>query len=226
MSKYIFAIDQGTTSTRSCLVALDGSLVAMSQKPFPQIFPQPGWVEHDPEVIWKSFLETQATLFKENKVNPDDILGVGITNQRETVVAWDALTGRSLYNAIVWQCRRTQSSCEKLKRQNKEKMIQKKTGLLIDPYFSATKMNWLLKNVPAVQKARKQGNLKFGTMDSFLVWRLSKGKNHITDVTNASRTMLMNLKTMDWDDELLTLFGIKRSELPQIVSSSGRLGEV
>lgn len=224
MGKYILAIDQGTTSTRSCLVAQNGSLVAMAQQPFPQIFPKPGWVEHDPEAIWDSFIKTLHQIFRNHPIDAKEIVGCGITNQRETVVAWDADTGKPLYNAIVWQCRRSQPLCDKLKKEKKEKWIQKKTGLVIDPYFSTTKMHWLLKNVPAVKSAHRRGKLRFGTMDTFLVWRLTQGASYITDVSNASRTLLMNLDTLNWDDQLLDLFELHRSELPQITSSSGNLG--
>lgn len=226
MGSFILSIDQGTTSTRACLVSEEGKIVSVHQEPFAQIYPKSGWVEHDAELIWSTVEKTISEIFKDKSISPKSVLGCGITNQRETVVAWDSETHKPLYKAIVWQCRRTQEFCEKLKKQNKEKQIQKKTGLLLDPYFSATKMHWLLKNVDSVKKARQRGVLRFGTIDTYIAWKLSAGQSYITDVSNASRTMLMNLETLDWDSDLLKLFGIRRSELPQIGPSSGMLGKV
>lgn len=224
MSSYIMAIDQGTTSTRTCLINDKGALIAQSSEAFPQIYPEPGWVEHDAEAIWASTLKTIRTVIEQNHHRDGVIAGLGLTNQRETVVAWNAHTGKSLGHAIVWQCRRTQKVCEQLRKARKQPLIQKKTGLVIDPYFSATKMQWMLRNWPAVKAAAKSGDLRFGTIDSFLLWRLTGGQVHATDVSNASRTMLMNIHTGDWDPELLKLFGIPRETLPTISPSSGVFG--
>ncbi len=224
MSRYIISIDQGTTSTRTAIVNQAGGLVGQQNEDFRQIFPQPGWVEHDPEDIWQTTLNTLKNTMEQTRIRGDQIAAIGITNQRETVVVWDRKTGKAIYNAIVWQCRRTQDVCEKLKRNNKEKVINKKTGLVIDPYFSATKIQWILKNVPGAKERARKGELAAGTIDTFLLWRLTGGESHKTDVSNASRTMLMNIHTGWWDDELLKLFEVPESLLPEIGPSSGEFG--
>ena len=225
MSRYIIAIDQGTTSTRTAIVNQAGGLVSQNNEDFPQIFPKPGWVEHDPEAIWKTTVNTLKRTLEQTRIEGSKIAAIGITNQRETVVLWDRKTGKPVYNAIVWQCRRTKDFCDKLKKNKKEKMIQKKTGLVIDPYFSASKIHWILKNVPGVRERARKGELAAGTIDSFLLWRLTGGKTHKTDVSNASRTMLMNIHDGWWDEELLKLFGIPASILPEIAPSSGEFGK-
>lgn len=222
MKKYILAIDQGTTSTRVCVFDQDGSLVTQAQEEFPQIFPQPGWVEHDPLDIWNSTKKTLASATE--KIDKRQIAGIGITNQRETVVIWDRKTHQPVMNAIVWQCRRTQDFCEKLRKQKLAKKIQTKTGLVIDPYFSASKIHWILKNTPGTKQKALRQQLAAGTIDSFLLWKLTGGKSHKTDVSNASRTMLMNLKTLQWDAELLKIFGIPAGLLPQIEPSQSDFG--
>lgn len=224
MSRYIIAIDQGTTSSRTAIVNQAGGLVGQNNEDFRQIFPQPGWVEHDPEDIWNTTVNTLKKTMEQTRLRGDQIAAIGITNQRETVVVWDRKTGKAIYNAIVWQCRRTQQVCEKLKRNNKEKMVTKKTGLVIDPYFSATKIQWILKNVPGAKERARRGELAAGTIDSFLLWRLTGGEAHKTDVSNASRTMLMNIHTGWWDDELLKLFEVPEALLPEIAPSSGEFG--
>ena len=221
----IMSIDQGTTSTRTCLIGPHGQLIAQESQPFDQIYPHPGWVEHDPEKIWSTVEHTARAVLEKARIKPEEIAAIGITNQRETVVVWDAETGRPVYNAIVWQCRRTQEQCEKLKRAKKQTGISHKTGLVLDPYFSATKIQWILKNVTGAAAKAKAGKLRAGTIDSYLVWKLTGGAAHITDVSNASRTMLMNIQRGDWDKDLLKLFGVPASMLPRIVSSSGALAE-
>lgn len=223
--KYIMSIDQGTTGSTVSLVDRGGGLVAQQSQDFPQIFPQPGWVEHDPEEIWKSVTDCIKKLLTSSQIQTDEIAGIGITNQRETVLLWDRKTHKPIYNAIVWQCRRTQDFCAELKKKKKDKMIFKKTGLVTDPYFSGSKIRWLLKNVSGASAQAKNGSLAAGTIDSFLVYRLTDGKKHVTDVSNASRTMLMNLESLKWDQELLKLFSISSGLLPEIVDSSGIIGE-
>ena len=222
--KYILSLDQGTTSSRAALIDANGRWIADAQKPFAQIFPQPGWVEHDPEEIWKSVVHSIQECLKKSQVKVADIASLGITNQRETVVLWDRSTGKPLHNAIVWQCRRTSQMCESLKKQKKEKLFRNKTGLLLDPYFSGTKIAWLLKNVKGAMSLAKAGKLAVGTIDSWLLWKLTNGKSHKTDVSNASRTLLMNLKLLDWDDELLKILNIPKALLPQIHPSNDLFG--
>ncbi|MBX2987265.1 MAG: glycerol kinase GlpK [Bdellovibrionaceae bacterium] len=217
------AIDQGTTSTRVCLITADGRLAAQQGEAFPQIYPRPGWVEHDPETIWSTTLKSIQAVMS-GRPQGEKIAAIGITNQRETVVVWDAETGRPVMNAIVWQCRRTQDLCEKLKKAKKQNLIRGKTGLVLDPYFSATKIQWILKNVPGAAAKAKAGRLRAGTIDSFLLWRLTGGRVHATDVSNASRTMLMNIHRGEWDKDLLKLFGVPASMLPEIRPSSGEFG--
>lgn len=224
MSRYIIAIDQGTTSTRTALINQAGGLVHQNNEDYPQIYPQPGWVEHDPEAIWQTTLNTLKRAIEQTRIEPSQVAAIGITNQRETVVVWDRKTGKPIYNAIVWQCRRTQDLCEKLKKNNKEKIIREKTGLVLDPYFSATKIQWILKNVPGAKERARRGELAVGTIDTFLLWRLTGGQVHKTDVSNASRTMLMNIRDAWWDKDLLKLFEIPEALLPEIAPSSGEFG--
>ncbi|MEK2646129.1 glycerol kinase GlpK [Bdellovibrio sp. BCCA] len=223
-SSFIMAIDQGTTSSRTCIINQAGGLVAEAREAFKQIFPKPGWVEHDPEDIWYSTQRSMRLAMEKAGVKGSQIRAIGITNQRETVMLWDRKSGKAIYNAIVWQCRRTQEICEKLKKNKKEKMITAKTGLVLDPYFSATKIQWILKNVPgAAQKARNEEVLA-GTVDTFLLWKLTGGQSHKTDVSNASRTMLMNIHTGWWDEELLKLFNVQEGILPEICPSNADFG--
>lgn len=214
------SLDQGTTSSRAILFAKDGSIAAVAQKEFKQIFPEPGWVEHDPMEIWVS----QATVAKEAmlklNIKAADIAAIGITNQRETTVVWDKKTGTPVYNAIVWQDRRTAAYCDELRKQGLAEKIQLKTGLIVDAYFSATKIKWILDHVEGARDKALNGELAFGTIDSWLLWKLTEGKVHATDVSNASRTMLFNIETMTWDDELLSLFSIPTSMLPEVKSNS------
>lgn len=224
MPSYILSIDQGTTSTRVCLFDQDGILVKQSQKEFKQYFPQPGWVEHDAEEIWETTLLTLRQVVQ--SIPRNQIVGLGITNQRETVVAWEKETLRPLSRAIVWQCRRTTKECDNLRKQNKESWIYKKTGLVLDPYFSATKIQWMLKHVPHLKQKAQKGYVQVGTVDSFLLAKLTNGKSHSTDVSNASRTMLMNIKTLNWDPDLLKLFGIPEKILPTIQPSNSLFGRV
>ncbi len=223
MQKYIMAIDQGTTGSTVILLDHAGSLVAKSTVDYPQIYPQAGWVEHDPDEIWRSVTAAAEKSLAGIQATAADLLTIGITNQRETVVAWRKSSGEILHNAIVWQCRRTTKMCEMLKKKWAQK-IKIKTGLVLDPYFSASKMRWLIENVASVKKALTENDLCFGTIDTFLMWKLSAGKIFATDVSNASRTMLMNLKTNQWDSELLKLFKVPASSLPVIKSSAGLFG--
>ena len=223
MTDVILAIDQGTTGSTIALMDTAGHLVASVNHEFPQIFPEPGWVEHNTESIWQSILKGIAAIFADGAYKPGNVVAIGITNQRETAVLWDAQTGEALHNAIVWQCRRTTGVCEDLKAAGHEALIRERSGLVLDPYFSATKFKWLLDNAPNAQQLLAQGRLRAGTIDAYLMWRLSNGKVHKTDVSNASRTSLMGLNTLDWDDELLSLFGVPREILPKICPSSGRL---
>lgn len=224
MANYILSIDQGTTSSRVCLFDQSGNLVAQAGRGFEQIFPKPGWVEHGPEDIWKSVKDSFKEVLDKSGILPKQILGIGITNQRETIVTWDRITGASPYNAIVWQCRRTHEFCEKLKKEKLEKMINRKTGLLLDPYFSASKLRWILQNVNAAKEASKKGKLLAGTMDTYLLWKLTGGQVHFSDVSNASRTMLMNIEKQNWDSDLLKLFSVPVEILPQIGASCGVIG--
>ena len=224
--RYILALDQGTTSSRAIVFDHAGTLVASAQKEFRQHYPQPGWVEHDPLEIWASQRDTATDVLSKAGLTPTDIAAVGVTNQRETTVVWDRATGQPVCNAIVWQDRRTADFCAQLKRDGREPFVSEKTGLRLDPYFSGTKLRWILENVPGVRSRAEQGKLAFGTIDSWLVWQLTGGKVHITDATNASRTLLYNLHTGDWDDELLALFAIPRALLPEIKSSSEIVGHI
>lgn len=218
--KYILALDQGTTSSRAMLFNRAGKIVAMAQKEFRQIYPQPGWVEHDPQEIWSTQAGVAAEAVLRAGLNGHDIAGIGITNQRETTIVWDRDTGQPIYNAIVWQDRRTAEFCDELKEQGLEPTVRAKTGLPIDSYFSATKIRWILDNVDGARARANQGKLAFGTVDSWLVWNFSRHGLHVTDVTNASRTMLFNIHTLEWDEELLDIMQIPRSMLPTVHSCS------
>lgn len=220
MEQYILALDQGTSSSRAIVFDSKGTPVSVSQKEFTQYFPQPGWVEHNPMEIWSSEAAVIAESISTIDINGKNIAAIGITNQRETTIVWDAETGTPVYNAIVWQDRRTSEYCDSLKAQGLTEMIRSKTGLIVDAYFSATKIRWILENVPGARQKAEEGKLRFGTVDTWLVWMLTRGEVHVTDVSNASRTMLLNINTLQWDDELLSLFGIPKSMMPQVRSSS------
>ncbi len=225
MSELLLAIDQGTTSSRAILFEKDGSIRSTGQQEFPQHFPADGWVEHDPEDIWQSTLATIEEAVK-GLESSDALAAVGITNQRETTLVWDRNTGEPVYRAIVWQDRRTSAFCEELRSANREPLVHSKTGLLIDPYFSATKLRWILDNVEGARERAEKGELAFGTVDTFLLWRLTGGRQHRTDATNASRTLLFNIHTQEWDEDLLELFDIPRSLLPEVLDSSADFGEI
>jgi len=218
--RYVLALDQGTTSSRAILFDSRGNVVGMVNQEFPQIYPRPGWVEHDPYDILESQVSVAKKLLRTVNVEPNQIAAIGITNQRETTIVWDKKTGKPVYNAIVWQCRRTASMCDELKAQGLADLIKRKTGLVIDAYFSATKLEWILQNVPGVLEKAKKGEIAFGTVDSWLIWNLAGGKVHATDVSNASRTMLFNVSDLRWDEELLDMFNVPRSVLPQVFPSS------
>ena len=220
MKKYILSLDQGTTSSRAIVFDKQGSIVSIAQKEFTQYFPQPGWVEHDPNEIWSTQVGVAAEAITKEGLTSQNIAGIGITNQRETLVVWDRKTSKPVYNAIVWQDKRTSDFCDELKAMGKSEMIREKTGLVIDAYFSATKVTWILDHVEGVRERAEAGDLLLGTIDSWLIWNFTKGEQHVTDVTNASRTMLFNIHTMDWDEELLALFRIPKSMLPQVKQSS------
>lgn len=220
MKQYILALDQGTSSSRAIVFDEKGTTCAVAQREFRQIFPQSGWVEHDPHEIWASQASVIAEAISIMDINGLNLAGIGITNQRETTIVWDSETEEPIYNAIVWQDRRTSDYCDELKKQGLTDMIRQKTGLIIDAYFSATKIKWILDNVAGARKRAEKGKLMFGTVDTWLIWRLTRGEVHVTDVSNASRTMLFNINTLDWDQELLDLFGIPRSMMPEVKSSS------
>jgi glycerol kinase len=223
---YILALDQGTTSSRAIVFDHDGAIRAVAQKEFTQIFPSAGWVEHDPGEIWASQIGVAVEALGRAEVRPKELAAIGITNQRETTIVWDRETGEPVYNAIVWQDRRTAGYCETLKAQGAGETIQAKTGLLIDAYFSASKIRWILDNVAGAKARADAGKLAFGTVDSWLVWKLTGRERHVTDVSNASRTMLFNIHTLTWDEELLTIFGVPASMLPEVRSSSEPYGTV
>ncbi|WP_278952790.1 glycerol kinase GlpK [Lactobacillus apis] len=220
LKEYIMAIDEGTTSTRAMIFDHEGHKVSTSQKEFSQYFPQPGWVEHKAEEIWHAVQTTIANTIINSGIRPEQIKGIGITNQRETTVIWDRKTGKPIYNAIVWQSRQTTELAEKLKADGYGEMIHKKTGLIIDPYFSATKIRWILDHVEGAQEKAEKGDLLFGTIDSWLLWKLTDGEAHITDYTNASRTMLFNIHDLKWDDDILELLNIPKKMLPEVRSNS------
>lgn len=218
--KLILALDQGTTSSRAILFNHTGTIVTVAQKEFKQIYPKPGWVEHDAEEIWSTQFSVMAEVLAKSNLRTNDIAGIGITNQRETTIVWEKSSGKPIYHAIVWQDRRTADYCDSLKNAGHAAMIQEKTGLIIDAYFSATKLKWILDNVDGARAKAINGELAFGTVDSWLAWKLSGGKLHITDVSNASRTMLLNIKTCEWDEDLLKLFDIPAAVLPEVKPSS------
>ncbi len=220
MEQYILALDQGTSSSRAIVFDHDGRIRSVAQKEFTQHFPKPGWVEHDPREIWSSEASVIAEAITELGINGLNIAGIGITNQRETTMVWDAATGEPVYNAIVWQDRRTSEFCDSLKAAGLTEKIREKTGLIIDAYFSATKIRWILENVSGARERAERGELRFGTVDTWLIWNLTRGEVHVTDVSNASRTMLFNIHTLEWDRELLDLMGIPASMMPQVKSSS------
>ncbi|WP_446897269.1 glycerol kinase GlpK [Clostridium sp. LBM24168] len=220
MAKYIMALDQGTTSSRCILFNENGLPASISQKEFKQIYPEGGWVEHDPMEIWATQFGVATEALLKSNISAEDIEAIGITNQRETTIVWDRRTGLPIYNAIVWQCRRTSNYCDELKEKGIDKIIKQKTGLVLDAYFSATKIKWILDNVPTARREADRGNLAFGNIDTWLIWNLTKGRLHVTDYTNASRTMLFNIHELKWDKELLELFDIPESMLPEVKPSS------
>ena len=227
METYIAALDQGTTTSRAILFNSRGEIVSKAQYPFRQIFPQPGWVEHDPMEIWATTVRALSEAVDAAHIDPKAIAGIGITNQRETTILWDKATGEPVYNAIVWQCRRTAGICDKLKETpGMAETIAEKTGLVIDAYFSGTKLKWLLDNVPGARERAERGELLFGTVETWLIWRLTGGAAHVTDYSNASRTMLFNIHTLTWDEELCRLLGIPMCLLPRPVSNSEIYGTV
>jgi glycerol kinase len=223
---FVLAIDQGTTSTRSIVFDGDFGIAAMAQETFPQHYPAPGWVEHDPEDLWRTTVSTMRAAIAKAGLNAGDIAAIGIANQRETTLVWERETGRPVYNAIVWQDRRTAPRCEQLSLPSVEKLVRERTGLLLDPYFSATKIAWILENVAGVREKAETGALAFGTVDSFLLWRLTGGRVHATDATNASRTLLYDIHRGDWDDDLLKLFGVPRRLLPEVKDCAANFGSL
>jgi glycerol kinase len=223
--QYILSLDQGTTSSRAIVFNKNGEIVSLAQKEFTQIYPRPGWVEHNADEIWSTQSSVAAEAIVKAKITPADVAAIGITNQRETTVVWDKETGLPVCNAIVWQDRRTAAYCNRLKVEGWDREIQKKTGLIIDAYFSATKLKWILDEVPGARQKAEVGKLLFGTVDSWLIWNLTDGARHVTDVTNASRTMLFNIQTLEWDEELLSLFTIPKAMLPAVCASSEVIGE-
>jgi glycerol kinase len=223
--EYILALDQGTTSSRAILFDRAGSPAAIAQQEFEQLYPQPGWVEHRPEEIWSSQLDAARRALSESGVKPDQVAAIGITNQRETTIVWDRHTGEPLHNAIVWQCRRTAEDCDRLRRDGLAQLFQKRTGLVLDAYFSGTKLRWLLDRVEGARDLAKRGRLAFGTVDSWLIWKLTGGRIHVTDPSNASRTLLFNIESGEWDGELLELLDIPREVLPHVAPSSAVIGE-
>lgn len=222
--KYLLALDQGTTSSRCIIFGRGGNILSVAQREFTQFYPQSGWVEHDALEIFDTQLAVAREALEKLGASPDEIAAIGITNQRETTIVWDRKTGKPVCPAIVWQCRRTAEYCDSLKAQGLTDMIRKKTGLIIDAYFSATKLRWILENIPGARERAEAGELLFGTVDCYLIWRLTEGKVHATDVSNAARTMLFNINTLEWDKELLTLFGIPEAMMPSVVPSSGAIG--
>jgi glycerol kinase len=225
MGKYILSLDQGTTSSRAIVFDHAGGIVSMAQQDFEQLFPQPGWVEHNPNEIWSTQVAVATQAIIKAGLTPKDIAAIGITNQRETTIVWDKATGKPVYNAIVWQDRRTASYCDELKEKGLDKEIRQKTGLVVDAYFSATKIRWILENVPGARAKAEKGLLAFGTVDSWLIWNLTGGTLHATDITNASRTLIYNIHTLEWDEELLSIFNIPKNMLPEVKASSEVYGE-
>ncbi len=224
--KYIVAFDQGTTSSRAVLFDEKGSIVGVDQREFTQIFPKAGWVEHDPMEIWKSQMDVFANVLKNNNVKPDEVVAIGITNQRETAVVWDKTTGEPVHNAIVWQDKRTSGLCDDLKKEGLEEYVKKTTGLVIDSYFSATKINWILENVEGAKAEAAAGNLLFGTIDSWLIWNMTNRDVHVTDYTNASRTMIFDISKLEWDEKMLTRLAIPKTMLPEVKPSSYHYGDL
>ena len=220
MEKYILSFDAGTTSSRAIIFNKKGQIINVAQKEFQQIYPKAGWVEHDPMEIWASQSGVAREVLEISAIRPDQIVGIGITNQRETTIVWDKNTGKPIYNAIVWQCRRTASYCERLKEKDWIDKIRDKTGLVVDAYFSATKIAWILDNVEGAREKAERGDLLFGTVDTWLVWNLTRGKVHVTDYSNASRTMLFNIKDLKWDDEILDVLNIPKAMMPEVKDSS------
>ena len=223
--KYVLSIDQGTTSSRAILFDQDMRIAGVAQQEFPQIFPKPGWVEHDPEEIWQSVLQTCRQVLAQTGVAAGDVVSIGITNQRETTVLWDKKTGKPVYNAIVWQDRRTSEYCQQLKNDGLEAMFTRKTGLLLDPYFSGTKLHWMLENIEGLRAKAENGGLLFGTIDSFLLWRLTGGARHATDATNASRTMLFDIRNGVWDAEICGILDIPMNILPEVLDCAADFGQ-
>src|SRR5215813_13779082 len=223
---FVLALDQGTTSSRAIVFDHAGAIRAVAQREFAQIYPQPGWVEHDPMEIWATQSGVMAEALAKAGIGGSDLAAVGITNQRETTILWERASGKPVANAIVWQDRRTAPDCDALREAGHASMIARKTGLVIDAYFSGTKLKWLLDHVPGARERAKRGELAFGTVDSWIVWNLSRGTVHITDVSNASRTLLFNIRTGQWDDELLQLLDVPREVMPKVVPSSGICAEV
>lgn len=225
MSKYIIALDQGTTSSRAVLLDEKGAIQAVAQQEFDQIFPKPGWVEHDPKEILSTQLGMLQKLMADNKISPKSVMAIGITNQRETTVVWDKHTGEPIYNAIVWQDKRTAPLCEVLKKRGLEDYVRENTGLVIDSYFSGTKINWILNNVKGAQEKARRGDLLFGTIDTWLIWNMTEGQSHVTDYSNASRTLLYNIRNLQWDEQLLKELEVPASMLPQVNASSSHFGD-
>lgn len=225
MQQYVMSIDQGTTSTRAIIFEKSGAIKGVAQREFRQIFPQPGWVEHDPTEIWSSVLSVLAEVMTESNLSPEQIAAIGITNQRETTVVWDKVTGLPIYNALVWQSRQTDKICQNLKEQGYEPLFKEKTGLLLDPYFSGTKVSWILDHVEGARSRAEKGELLFGTIDTWLIWKLTGGAAHVTDYSNASRTLMYNIYDLKWDDELLSILNIPAKMLPKVCSSSEVYGK-
>jgi len=224
MSKYIIAIDQGTTSSRAVLFDAEARMVGIEQEEFTQYFPKPGWVEHDADEIWSTQEKVLLNVIKNNNIAPEDIAAIGITNQRETTIVWDKSSGKPIHKALVWQDKRTSKFCNELKAQGHEDYVRENTGLVLDSYFSGTKVRWMLDNVSGAREKAEKGELLFGTVDSWLVWKLTEGKNHYTDHTNASRTLLYNIKKLQWDGKMLEILDVPRSMLPEVLSSSSHFG--
>lgn len=224
VQRYILALDQGTTSCRAIIFDKQGKIVKISQKEFTQIYPQPGWVEHDPEEIWQAQLEVAKEVIEAAEIDPKEIGAIGITNQRETTVIWDKNTGQPVYNAIVWQCRRTAEACLRLEKEGWDQIIRRKTGLVLDAYFSGTKAKWIIKHVPDVKERAERGELLFGTIDTWLIWKLTGGQVHATDYSNASRTMMYDIHKLQWDEEICHRLGVPMKILPEVKASSGFFG--
>lgn len=224
MNGYVLAIDQGTTGSRVMILNHKGQVVGLAYSEFPQIYPQPGWVEHDPEVIWDTTMGVMRKALEAANVRPAEIAAIGITNQRETTVLWERETLRPVHNAIVWQCRRSAQICDALKQEGHEHLFQEKTGLVLDAYFSGTKVKWLLDTIPGLRSRAKSGEIAFGTIDTWLIAKLTKGRLHVTDYTNASRTLMFNIHEKSWDDQILKILDVPRAMLPRVVSSAESSG--